>query len=232
MLSITELEKQLFEMQDLKYRDFHSRLMPGIDKETIIGIRTPILRKFTKEFARTPGAEEFLTQLPHRYYEENNMHMMIITSISDYKTCLAEIQRFLPYINNWATCDFPAPRCFAKHLGELLSEIQNWIVSGETYTVRYGIGMLMRFYLDDEYFSEDLLALAADIKSDEYYVNMMVAWYFATALAKQYGSAVRFINDKRLPVWTHNKAIQKAIESRRISPETKEYLRTQKIRGT
>ena len=162
-------------MQDLKYRDFHSRLMPGIDKETIIGIRTPILRKFTKEFARTPGAEEFLTQLPHRYYEENNMHMMIITSISDYETCLAEIQRFLPYINNWATCDFPAPKCFARHLGELLSEIQNWIVSGETYTVRYGIGMLMRLYLDDA-FQPEYLEMAANITSEEYYVNMMIIW--------------------------------------------------------
>ena len=138
----------------------------------------------------------------------------------------------MPYIDNWATCDAFAPKVFGKKREDFLPVVKKWIVSDKPYTVRYGIGMLMRFYLDDEYFSEDLLALAADIKSDEYYVNMMVAWYFATALAKQYGSAVRFINGKQLPVWTHNKAIQKAIESRRISPETKEYLRTKKIRGT
>lgn len=212
-------------MQDLKYRDFHSRLMPGIDKETIIGIRTPILRKFTKEFARTPGAEEFLTQLPHRYYEENNMHMMIITSISDYETCLAEIQRFLPYINNWATCDFPAPKCFARHLGELLSEIQNWIVSGETYTVRYGIGMLMRLYLDDA-FQPEYLEMATNITSEEYYVNMMIAWYLATALAKQWTATIPYLEERRLSEWVHRKTIQKAVESYRISPEQKIYLKS------
>ena len=205
MLSITELEKQLFEMQDLKYRDFHSRLMPGIDKETIIGIRTPILRKFTKEFARTPGAEEFLTQLPHRYYEENNMHMMIITSISDYEICLAEIQRFLPYINNWA--------------------IQNWIVSGEIYTVRYGIGMLMRLYLDDA-FQPEYLEMAANITSEEYYVNMMIAWYLATALAKQWTATIPYLEERRLSEWVHRKTIQKAVESYRISPEQKIYLKS------
>ena len=149
MLDIEKLEEQLFEMQDLKYRDFHSKLLPGIDKETLIGIRTPMLRKFSREFAKTPEAEEFLQILPHRYYEENNMHMMIVTGIKDYETCLAEVKKFLPYINNWATCDLPAPKCFAKHREELLPEIRSWIASGATYTIRYGTGMLMNFYLDD-----------------------------------------------------------------------------------
>ena len=150
MSYIENLEKQLFEMQDLKYRDFHSKLLPGIDRETIIGIRTPMLRKFTKEFAETLEAELFLKDLPHRYYEENNMHMMIISWIKDYEVCLKEVKKLLPYVNNWATCDLPAPKCFAKHKEELLPEIRNWISSGETYTIRYGTGMLMNFYLEED----------------------------------------------------------------------------------
>ena len=150
MSYIENLEKQLFEMQDLKYRDFHSKLLPGIDRETIIGIRTPMLRKFTKEFAETLEAELFLKDLPHRYYEENNMHMMIISWIKDYEVCLKEVKKLLPYVNNWATCDLPAPKCFAKHKEELLPEIRNWIASGATYTIRYGIGMLMNFYLEEK----------------------------------------------------------------------------------
>ena len=157
MSYIENLEKQLFEMQDLKYRDFHSKLLPGIDRETIIGIRTPMLRKFTKEFAETLEAELFLKDLPHRYYEENNMHMMIISWIKDYEVCLKEVKKLLPYVNNWATCDLPAPKCFAKHKEELLPEIRNWISSGETYTIRYGTGMLMNFYLDSSA-SEDNLS--------------------------------------------------------------------------
>ena len=229
MLDIEKLEEQLFEMQDLKYRDFHSKLLPGIDKETLIGIRTPMLRKFSREFAKTPEAEEFLQILPHRYYEENNMHMMIVTGIKDYETCLAEVKKFLPYINNWATCDLPAPKCFAKHREELLPEIRSWIASGATYTIRYGIGLLMSFYLD-EAFEPEYLELAAGVHSEEYYVNMMRAWYFATALAKQYDKILPFIEKQKLDVWTHNKTIQKAIESYRITPEQKEYLRGLKIK--
>ena len=171
MSYIENLEKQLFEMQDLKYRDFHSKLLPGIDRETIIGIRTPMLRKFTKEFAETLEAELFLKDLPHRYYEENNMHMMIISWIKDYEVCLKEVKKLLPYVNNWATCDLPAPKCFAKHKEELLPEIRNWIASGATYTIRYGIGMLMNFYLEED-FRPEYLKLAADIRSEEYYVNL------------------------------------------------------------
>ena len=229
---MTELQKRLFSMQDIKYKEFHCQLMPTIDSDTVIGVRSPRLRKLASEIRNDSKTDAFLHGLPHKYYEENNLHAFIVAGFRDYGKALEYTENFLPYIDNWATCDAFAPKVFGKKREDFLPVVKKWIVSDKPYTVRYGIGMLMRFYLDDEYFSEDLLALAADIKSDEYYVNMMVAWYFATALAKQYGSAVRFINDKQLPVWTHNKAIQKAIESRRISPETKEYLRTQKIRGT
>ena len=209
MLDIEKLEEQLFEMQDLKYRDFHSKLLPGTDKETLIGIRTPMLRKFAKEFAKTPEAEEFLQVLPHRYYE----------------TCLAEVKKFLPYINNWATCDLPAPKCFAKHREELLPEIRSWIASGETYTIRYGIGLLMSFYLD-EAFEPEYLELAAGVRSEEYYVNMMIAWYLATALAKQWEATIPYLEERRLPEWVHRKTIQKAVESYRITPEQKVYLKS------
>ena len=222
---IENLEKELFEMQDLKYRDFHSKLLPGIDKETIIGIRTPVLRKFTKEYAKTPGAELFMQELPHRYYEENNMHMMIASWIKDYEQCLAEVKRFLPYVNNWATCDLPAPKVFAKHKDELLPEIRRWIASDETYTIRYGIGMLMTFYLDED-FRPEYLKMAADVESEEYYVNMMIAWYLATALAKQWDAAIPYLEERKLPEWVHRKTIQKAIESYRITPEQKVYLKT------
>ena len=225
MFHIEELEKQLFELQDLKYRDFHSKLLPGIDKETIIGIRTPILRKFTKEFAKTPEAELFLCDLPHRYYEENNMHMMIVSWIKDYEKCLEKIKRFLPYVNNWATCDLPAPKCFAKHKEELLPEIIRWITSGETYTTRYGIEMLMDFYLDED-FRPEYLELAADVRSEEYYVNMMIAWYLATALAKQWEATIPYIEERRLSEWVHRKTIQKAVESYRITAEQKVYLKS------
>ena len=211
-------------MQDLKYRDFHSKLMPETDKETVIGIRTPVLRKFAKEFAGTSEAEAFLRQLPHRYYEENNLHMMLITGIKDYEKCMEEIQRFLPCIDNWATCDYPAPKCFARHKDQVLEEAKRWISSGETYVIRYGIGMLMRLFLDED-FSSEYLEMAAAVQSQEYYVNMMIAWYFATALAKQWDAAVPYIEQHRLSDWVHKKTIQKAVESYRITSEQKEYLK-------
>ena len=173
MAELTKLQKQLFELQDLKYRDFHSKLMPETDKETVIGIRTPVLRKFAKEFAGTSEAEAFLRQLPHRYYEENNLHMMLITGIKDYEKCMEEIQRFLPCIDNWATCDYPAPKCFARHKDQVLEEAKRWISSGETYVIRYGIGMLMRLFLDED-FSSEYLEMAAAVQSQEYYVNCLV----------------------------------------------------------
>ena len=200
MAELTKLQKQLFELQDLKYRDFHSKLMPETDKETVIGIRTPVLRKFAKEFAGTSEAEAFLRQLPHRYYEENNLHMMLITGIKDYEKCMEEIQRFLPCIDNWATCDYPAPKCFARHKDQVLEEAKRWISSGETYVIRYGIGMLMRLFLDED-FSSEYLEMAAAVQSQEYYVNMMIAWYFATALAKQWDATVPYIEQHKLSDW-------------------------------
>lgn len=224
MAELTKLQMQLFELQDLKYRDFHSKLMPETDKETVIGIRTPVLRKFAKEFAGTSEAEAFLRQLPHRYYEENNLHMMLITGIKDYEKCMEEIQRFLPCIDNWATCDYPAPKCFARHKDQVLEEAKRWISSGETYVIRYGIGMLMRLFLDED-FSSEYLEMAAAVQSQEYYVNMMIAWYFATALAKQWDATVPYIEQHKLSDWVHRKTVQKAVESYRITPEQKEYLK-------
>ena len=219
-----EIKRQLFALQDIKYRDFHSKLMPDTDKETVIGIRVPVLRKFAKSIAGTEIADRFIKELPHHYYEENNLHMMLITGIKDYEECLLEIERFLPYIDNWATCDFPAPKCFADHKEELLPVIKNWIASGKTYTIRYGIGMLMRLYLDED-FDPEYVEIVAGVKSDEYYVNMMIAWYMATALAKQWDAVIPYIEEHRLSDWVHRKTIQKAVESYRIMDEQKDYLK-------
>lgn len=219
-----EIQKQLFELQDMAYRDFHSRLMPDIDKETVIGIRVPMLRKYAKSIAGTELSEKFIKELPHRYYEENNLHMMLITGIKDYARCLTEIERFLPYIDNWATCDFPAPKCFEDHKEELLPVIKRWIASSETYTIRYGIGMLMRLYLDED-FDPEYVRLVVGVKSDEYYVNMMIAWYMATALAKQWDAVIPYIEEHCMSDWVHRKTIQKAVESYRITDEQKEYLK-------
>lgn len=198
--------------------------MPDTDKATVIGIRVPVLRKFAKSIAGTELADRFIDELPHRYYEENNLHMMLITGIKDYDKCLSEIERFLPYIDNWATCDFPAPKCFEKHKAELLPVIKGWIASSETYTIRYGIGMLMRLYLDED-FDPEYVRIVAGVKSDEYYVNMMIAWYMATALAKQWDAVIPYIEEHRMSDWVHRKTIQKAVESYRITDEQKEYLK-------
>lgn len=219
------IRERLFALQDLTYRDFQSKLMPTIDKETVIGVRTPELRRLAKELRGTTEAAEFLKTLPHRYYEENNLHAFLLESIRDYDACIEEINRFLPYVDNWATCDTMSPKVLGKHLPELLKEINGWLESGETYTVRYGIGMLMRYFLDDE-FRPEYPKLVARIVSEEYYIKMMVAWYFATALAKQYDQILPYIEEGRLETWTHNKTIQKAIESYRITPEQKAYLKT------
>lgn len=226
---MNELQQTLFSMQDLSYRDFHSKLMPTIDKETIIGIRTPQLRKFAKEFAKSDKCEAFLDSLPHRYYEENNLHGFLIEMGKDYDIVVENVEKFLPYVDNWATCDMMRPKVFKKHLPELFYKVKKWIASDQVYTVRYGIGMLLSFYLD-EAFEKEHLEMVANIRSEEYYVNMMIAWYFATALAKQYEATISYIEEKRLDKWTHNKAIQKAIESYRITAEQKAYLRTWKIK--
>lgn len=222
-----QIEEMLFTLQDLKYRDFHCRLMPTVDPQTVIGVRTPALRKLAQKFQKDPEAETFLTMLPHRYYEENNLHGFLIASMKDYDRVITELDRFLPYVDNWATCDLMSPKVFKKHLAQLLPEIQRWMSSPHTYTIRFGIGMLMSFYLDAA-FQPEYLDWVSAVRSQEYYVNMMVAWYFATALAKQYETALPYLENRRLDPWTHNKAIQKAIESYRITDQQKAYLRTLK----
>ena len=224
---MNQLQEQLFAMQDLEYRDFHSKLMPTIDKEIIIGVRTPELRKFAKVFSKTAGKDMFLDDLPHQYYEENNLHGFLLEMEQDYDCLIERLEAFLPYVDNWATCDMMRPKVFKKHLAELLLRVERWLSSNDTYTVRYGIGILLSFYLD-EAFQPKFLERVAQICSEEYYVNMMIAWYFATALAKQYEYALPYIEKQRLDKWTHNKTIQKAIESYRITKEQKEYLRTWK----
>ena len=224
---MNQLQEQLFAMQDLEYRDFHSKLMPTIDKEIIIGVRTPKLRKFAKVFSKTAEKDMFLDALPHQYYEENNLHGFLLEMEQDYDCLMERLEAFLPYVDNWATCDMMRPKVFKKHLAELLLRVERWLSSNDTYTVRYGIGILLSFYLD-EAFQPKFLERVAQIRSEEYYVNMMIAWYFATALAKQYEYALPYIEEQRLDKWTHNKTIQKAIESYRITKEQKKYLRTWK----
>lgn len=227
---ITErIREELFSMQDLSYREFHSRLMPDVEKDTVIGIRVPVLRKYVKELAKDPEIGEFLEDLPHRYYEENNVHGFLIQQMKEYGQCMEELEKFLPYINNWATCDMTSPKVFKKHKEELLEAVRRWIVSDHVYTVRYGIGMLMQHYLDED-FREEYPQMVSEIRSEEYYVNMMIAWYFATALAKQFETILPYIEKQKLDVWTHNKTIQKACESYRITPEQKAYLRTLKVK--
>lgn len=224
-----EIEMKLFELQDLKYRNFHAKLIPTIDSSTIIGVRTPKLRNLAKDLFQTPQAAKFIKNLPHQYYDENNLHGFLIEKIDDYNTLILAIDEFLPYVDNWATCDLMRPKIFKKHLPELLLKIREWIRSDQTYTIRFGIETLMCYYLDDA-FQIEYLALVANVKSEEYYVNMMISWYFATALAKQYPSTIPYIEAHQLDTWTHNKAIQKAIESYRITDIQKTYLRTLKLK--
>lgn len=226
---IERIREDLFAMQDLSYRDFHSRLMPDVNKAAVIGVRVPELRKYVKELAKDPEIQEFLDDLPHQYYEENNVHGFLIQQMKEYEKCMEELEKFLPYINNWATCDMTSPKVFKKHKEELLEAVRRWIASDHVYTVRYGIGMLMQHYLDED-FREEYPQMVSEIQSEEYYVNMMIAWYFATALAKQYETILPYIEKQKLDVWTHNKTIQKACESYRITPEQKAYLRTLKIK--
>ena len=218
------IREQLLKLQDIKYRDFHSRLMPTVEKEKIIGIKIPNIRKLAKQIAFTPDACEFMSSLPHEYYEENNLHALLIAEIKDFDECVLELERFLPYVDNWATCDSLRPQRLKLNTDRLLEYVYKWIKSDKTYTVRFGIEMLMLYYLDDN-FDAKYLKLVSEIRSDEYYVNMMIAWFFATALAKQYEAVIPFIEQSLLPAWIHNKTIQKACESYRISADKKLGLR-------
>ncbi|MBQ2801215.1 MAG: DNA alkylation repair protein [Lachnospiraceae bacterium] len=224
-----EIEGRLFALEDKKYKEFHSKLMPTINQDTIIGVRTPAMRKLAKELAKQPEYMAYIHMLPHNYYDENNLHGFLIEAIKDYEECVSAVNEFLPYVDNWATCDSMSPKVFKKHRPELLEQIKIWMASEHTYTIRYGIGMLMTHFLDEN-FEKEYLEWVARIRSEEYYVNMMIAWYFATALAKQPEATLPYIEQKRLDVWTHNKAIQKAVESFRVTKEQKEYLRTLRVR--
>ena len=226
---LDDIRDELFKMQDIEYRDFNSKLIPTVKKEDMIGVRTPELRKYAKKLLKEEGVEDFLHSLPHKYFDENQLHAFIISEIKDFKLCIDELINFLPYLDNWATCDQLSPKIFKKYRNDLLPHIYEWLKSDKTYTVRFGIGMLMEHFLDEDFKSEYPEIVAA-VRSEEYYINMMTAWYFATALAKQYESILPFIEGNKLDTWTHNKTIQKAIESNRISAEQKNYLKGLKIK--
>ena len=224
----TDLHKKLYSLQDMKYRDMQIRIIPTINPESVIGVRTPELKRMATDILKAGDYQEFLNELPHKYFEENQLQAFIISGIKDLNECMEELEKFLPYVDNWATCDQMSPRIFRKHRKELLMHINKWIKSEKTYTVRFGVGMLMEHFLDEE-FDPEYPAMVAEIRSEEYYVNMMIAWYFATALAKQYESVLPYMEQKRLDDWTHNKAIQKSVESRRITEEQKIYLKSLKL---
>ena len=222
-----DLHRKLYDLQDLKYHDMQIKIIPTISPESIIGVRTPELKDMAKNIVKDGNWKDFLEELPHKYFEENQLHAFVISRIKDLNECMEELRKFLPYVDNWATCDQMSPKIFKKHKEELLTHIKEWIESDKTYTIRFGVGMLMEHFLDEDY-DPQYPEMVAGIRSEEYYVNMMVAWYFATALAKQYESILPFIEEKRLEDWTHNKAIQKSVESRRITDEQKEYLKSLK----
>lgn len=225
-----QITKGLFELQDEEYRKFHAKLVPTIDFEKIIGVRTPQLRKYAKQVAKESFAKDFLNELPHTYYEENNLHSTLINLLyKDLDELLDKVEEFLPYVDNWATCDMMSPKLFKKDLPLVYERVKKWLKSEHTYTVRFGVVTLLGYFLDDA-FELEMLERVAEIKSDEYYINMAIAWYFSIALVKQYDAAISYFTTPRLDKWTHNKAIQKAIESRRITDETKDYLRTLKIK--
>ena len=224
MININNIKEELFQLQDIGYRDFQIKLIPNNHSIKMIGVRTPELRKIAKRLVKENQYHQFIKELPHEYFDENQLHGFILSEIKSYEESISYINAFLPYIDNWATCDQTSPKIFKKHHKELIKEIKKWINSKETYTIRFGIGMLMQHYLEND-FNEKYLKWITNIKSEEYYVNMMRAWFFATALAKQYESTIPLLEKHELDKWTHNKTIQKAIESYRISKDQKNTLR-------
>ena len=224
-----EIKNHLYELKEKDYKEFMAKLIPTVDPGTVLGIRTPALRNYAKELAKRDDIDVFLHSLPHELFDENQLHAFILSELKDYDRCIKEVDNFLSYVDNWATCDQLSPKVFKKHKKELLVSIKTWLKSKDTYTIRFAIGMLMQYFLDDE-FDETYPKTVAKIKSDEYYINMMIAWYFATALAKQYDAILPYIEKNVLDKWTHNKTIQKAIESYRITDEQKEYLKSLKIK--
>ena len=225
---VQSIRNRLYDLQDSKYKDFHCKLIPTVAADTVIGVRTPALRAYAKSLKAADTAP-FLSDLPHKYYDENNLHALLIMGIRDFDTSLAAVKAFLPYVDNWATCDLLRPACFKAHKAELLEEIKDWLASPHTYTLRFGMEMLMLHFMDED-FESCYLDWVAELRSDEYYVNMMLAWFFATAITKQWEAALPYIENRRLDKWVHNKAIQKAIESYQVPVERKAYLRTLRIK--
>ena len=225
-----DVEMRLFSMQDLKYRDFQSKLMPDCDKERVIGVRTPVLRKYAREFSKDPRAKEFLLELPHKYYEENNLHAYLIGILAkDFDQTLQLTEEFLPYIDNWATCDTFSPKGLKKDPGRLYEKTIQWMASRHVYTVRYGIVTQLQYFLDD-WSRPEMLEIIASLHREEYYINMAAAWYYSVALVKQYETTLPLFTEKRLDKWLHNKSLQKAIESYRIDKEKKDYLRSLRVK--
>lgn len=230
IITVQDITKGLFALQDEAYRAFHAKLMPEIEYDRIIGVRTPELRKFAKEIAKQPCVEEFLQELPHKYYEENNLHgALLALRYQEVEPLLEQLERFLPYVDNWATCDMLSPKVFKKDLPLVYERVKQWLKSEHTYVVRFGIVTLLGYYLDDA-FEPEMLQLVAEVRSDEYYIKMAVAWYFSIALVKQYDDTLPYFTEPVLEPWTHNKAIQKAVESRRIDEEMKNYLKSLKVK--
>lgn len=225
---MTNFQKRLFEVRDEKYAAFQAGLTPTVPAEFFIGVRVPVVRALAKELCKDDECEKFMQALPHKYYDENMLHGILISQIADFEKCIAAVDRFLPYVDNWAVCDTMSPKVFQKHKSELLPKIREWSASSETYTCRFGLEMLMSHFLDAD-FKPAYLEIAAAARSEEYYVKMMVAWFFATALAKQWNATIPYIENRVLASWTHNKTIQKAIESYRITDAQKAYLRSLKI---
>lgn len=219
--------RELKKLAESEYKKFSSGLMPTVGEDTVLGVRVPVLRKYAKELFNEGGYEPFFKELPHKYFEENNLHAFLIEQIKNFDEVIKETEIFLPYVDNWATCDMFTPKVFKKNKEKLLHYIKRWLKSEKTYTVRYGVKLLMTFFLDED-FDVAHMEMLSDIHTEEYYINMCVAWYFATALAKQEKSAVLYLKNEKLSPWVHNKAIQKAIESKRITPEMKEYLKSLK----
>lgn len=222
------IQDTLFSMQDIPYREFQARLIPGYAPDNMIGVRTPALRRFARELLKSGEAAGFLSDLPHRYFDENQLHAFLISEMKDYRSVLDALERFLPYVDNWATCDQLSPKVFRKHPAELIHEISRWMGSDHTYTIRFGIRMLMQYYLNEQ-FRPEYLEWTAAVQSGEYYVNMMRAWYFATALAMQYDAALPYLEQQKLDAWTHSKTIRKAIESFRITDAQKQHLRSLRL---
>ena len=221
---MTSIQEKLFSLKDSDYRDFSSRLIPGVPYESVIGVRIPLIRRLAKEIS-TEDAKAFLSELPHTYYEEYHLHSFLIERISDFDLCIEETERFLPYIDNWSVCDSFSPKVFKRHRSELLDKIKAWLESDRVYTLRFAVKMLMEHFLNED-FSKEYPKMVASVKSDEYYVKMMVAWYFATALAKQRDSILPYVTGYRLDSETHAMAIRKILDSYRISDEDKKYIRT------